>query len=56
VAMVYCMRCDLLIEEELSMGIMKTGFYKTTIPIACECVHCKENEDHDLKETDVDTE
>jgi hypothetical protein len=48
-SIVYCMGCEQLLEAELCLGIMRTGFYKINIPLARQCVHCKEDEDKDSK-------
>ena len=39
VDMVYCVECNMIITKVSAAKIFKTGFFKTTIPLA-HCTHC----------------
>lgn len=54
VSMVYCMECNQLVDEKLCTGIMKTGFYKINIPVANQCVHCKDRADQETIRSNKD--
>lgn len=49
---VYCIECDSIIAKRIAEKIFKTGFYRTTIPLA----HCKECAYTENQKLDVEIE
>jgi hypothetical protein len=51
--MVYCVECGNLVARANAEKVFRTGFYKTTIPLA-HCKACAEKQTSEHVEMDVD--